>query len=71
MEIARALKMFKRNCALGFVFGILSSVYGAITVSKPSSESKPILYLDMVYCKFLLDVSVEIDPFRCEQMSVI
>ena len=28
------------------------------------SESKPILYLDMVYCKFLLYVSVEIDPFK-------
>ena len=35
------------------------------------SESKPILYLDMVYCKFLLYVSVEIDPFSCEQMSAI
>ena len=35
-------------------------------------ESKPILYLNTVYYKFLLNVrSVEIDPFRCEQMSVI
>ena len=33
------------------------------------SESKPILYLDTVYCKFLLYVSVEIDPFSCEQIS--
>ena len=31
------------------------------------SESKSILYLDTVYCKFLLYVSVEIDPFSCEQ----
>ena len=31
------------------------------------SESKPILYLNTVYCKFLLYVSVEIDPFSCEQ----
>ena len=35
------------------------------------SESKPILYLDTVYCKFLLYVSVETDPFSCEQTSVI
>ena len=28
------------------------------------SESKTILYLDTVYCKFLLYVSVEINPFR-------
>ena len=35
------------------------------------SESKPILYLDTVYCKFLLYVSVEIDPFSCEQTSAI
>ena len=30
------------------------------------SESKPILYLDTIYCKFLLYVSVEIDPFSCK-----
>ena len=35
------------------------------------SESKPILYLDTVYCKFLLYVSVEIDPFSCEQTLAI
>ena len=28
------------------------------------SESKTILYLDTVYCKCLLYVSVEIDPFK-------
>ena len=28
------------------------------------SESKTILYLDMVYCKFLLYVSIEINPFK-------
>ena len=32
------------------------------------SESKPILYLDTVYCKFLF---VEIDPFSCKQTSAI
>ena len=53
--------------ALGFEFSIQSSVYGATTCS----ESKPILYLDMVYCKFLLYVSIEIDPFSCEQTSAI
>ena len=31
------------------------------------SESKPILNLDTVDCKFLRYVSVEIDLFRCEQ----
>ena len=55
--------VLKWNCALGFEFSIQSSVYGA--------ESKPILYLDTVYCKFLLYVSVEIDPFSCEQTSAI
>ena len=33
--------------------------------------NKPILYLDTIYCKFLLHVSVEIDPFSCEQTSAI
>ena len=28
------------------------------------SESKIILYLDMVYCKFLLYVSIEINPLK-------
>ena len=28
------------------------------------SESKTILYLDTVYCKFILNVSVEINPFK-------
>ena len=28
------------------------------------SESKAILYLDTVYCKFLIYVSVEIEPFK-------
>ena len=42
--------VLKWNRALGFEFSIQYSVYG--------SESKPILYLDTVYCKFLLYVSV-------------
>ena len=33
------------------------------------SESKTILYLDMVYCKFLLYVSVEINPFKHRYFS--
>ena len=33
------------------------------------SESKPILYLDTVYCKFLLYVSVEIYPFSCTNIG--
>ena len=36
METTRALKTFKRNCALGFEFSIQSSVYGATTVAKVS-----------------------------------
>ena len=48
--------VLKWNHALGFEFSIQSSVYG--------NESKPILYLDTVYCKFLLYVSVEIYPFK-------
>ena len=50
----------KWNRALEFQ----SSVYGATTVTK---VRKPILYLDMVYCTFLLYVSIEIDPFRCNK----
>ena len=42
--------VLKWNCALGFEFSFQSSVYGA--------ESKPITYLDTVYCKFLLYVCV-------------
>ena len=33
------------------------------------SESKTILYLDMVNCKFLLNVSVEINPFKHRYFS--
>ena len=33
------------------------------------SKSKAILYLDMVYCKFLLDVGVEIEPFKHRYFS--
>ena len=54
--------VLKWNLALGFEFSIKSSVYGATT-----SESKLIVYLYNVYCKFLLYVSIEIDPFSCEQ----
>ena len=54
--------VLKWNRALGYEFIIQSSVYSATTVDK----SKPILYLDTVYCKFFLYVKVEIDPFSCE-----
>ena len=33
------------------------------------SESKTILYLDTVYCKFLLNVSVEINSFKHRYFS--
>ena len=33
-------------------------------------ESKPILYLDMVYCKFLLYVGIEINPFKHRYFSI-
>ena len=35
------------------------------------SESKTVLYLDMVYCKFLLYVSVEINPFKHGYFSTL
>ena len=58
--------VLKWNRAHGFEFGIhptlcLRRYY--------CSEGKPILYLDMVYCKFLLYVCVEIDPFKHRQFS--
>ena len=48
---------------LGLVSSLLSSrrYYG--------SRSKTILYLDTVYCKFLLYVSVEINPFKHRYVS--
>ena len=67
--------VLKWNRALGFEFSIQSSVYGVTFCC----ESKPILYLDTVYCKFLLYVCVEIDPcscveidpYSCEQRSAV
>ena len=61
METARALKMFENGTVrLGLsLVSIQSFVY--------CSESKPVLYQDTVYCKFLFYVCVEIDPFSCEQ----
>ena len=51
--------------ALGFVFSVQSSVYGAITVAK-------VYYLPgHGLLKFLLYACVEIDPFSYEQTSVI
>ena len=48
---------------LSLVFSLLSSrrYY--------CSESKTILYLDTVYCKFLLYVSIEINPFKHRYFS--
>ena len=54
----------KWNLALGFEF----SIHPIFCLR---SESKPIFYQDTVYCKFLLYVCVEIDPFSCEQTSAI
>ena len=45
---------------LRFEFSIQSFVFWRYYCS----ESKIIFYLDMVYCKFLLYVSVEINPFK-------
>ena len=50
--------IIKWTRALGFEFSIQSSVFGATTVAKV----KLTLYLDTLYCKFLLYVSVEINP---------
>ena len=55
--MARALKMFQNGT-------------GRLGLSLVSSLL-PILHLDMVYCKFLLYVSVAIDPFSWEQTSAI
>ena len=60
--------VLKWNRALGFEF----SIHPIFCVRRNyCSESKPILYQDMVYCKFLLYVCIEIDPFSCEQTSAI
>ena len=43
----------------------LSLVYSFLSSQRYyCSERKPILYLDTVYCKFLLYASVEINPFK-------
>ena len=52
--------VLKWNRALGFEF----STHPIFRLRRYyCSESKPILYQDTVYCKFLLYVCVEIDPF--------
>ena len=56
-----------RNVLKGTVRLGLSLVSCFLSTGYYCSESKPILYLDTVYCKFLLYVSVEIDPFSCKQ----
>ena len=58
--------VLKWNRALGFEVSIQSSVYGATTVAKVSLFSTW-----TQSCKFLLYVSIEIDPFSCEQTSAI
>ena len=58
--------VLKWNRVLGFEFSILSE-----SSSESSSESRPILYLDTVYCRFLLYESVEIYPFSWEQTSAV
>ena len=52
------LNCFKRNCELWFEFSIQSAVFTVPLLS----ESKIILYLDTVYCKFFL--YVEINAFK-------
>ena len=60
-----------KNVLKGTVRLGLSLVSSLLSRRNYCSESKLILYLDTVYCKFLLYVSVEIDPFSCEQTSAI
>ena len=60
METARALKMFKGTARFGL--NLVSSLLSSQRYY--CSESKTILYLDTVYYKFLLYVSVEINPFK-------
>ena len=58
--------VFKWNRTLGFEFSIQSSVYGTTTLVKVS------LFSTWTRCtKFLLYVSIKIDPFSCEQTSAI
>ena len=59
--------VLKWNRALGFEFSIQSSVYGATTVAKVC------LFSTWTRCTviFYFNVSVEIDPFSCEQTSAI
>ena len=59
--------VLKWNSALGFEFSIQFSVYGATTVAKVS------LFSTWTRCtvSFYSNVSVEIDPFSCEQTSAI
>ena len=59
--------IFKWNRALGFEFSIQSSVYGATTVVKVSVFST----WTWSTVSFYSYVSVEIDPFSCEQTSAI
>ena len=60
--------VLKWNCALGFEF----SIYPIFCLRQYyCNESKSILYQDTVYCKFLLYVCIEIDPFSCKQTSAI
>ena len=59
-----------KNVLKGTVRLGLSLVYPGFCLRRNyCSESKPILYLDTVYCKFLLYVSVEIDPFSCTSIG--
>ena len=59
--------VLKWNRALGFEFSIQSSVYGATTVAKVSLFST----WTRSTVSFYSYVSVEIDPFSCEQTTVI
>ena len=63
LKTAWPKNVLKWNRELGFEFSIQSSVYGATT----GTYSLP----GQVYCKLLLNVNVEIDPFSCEQTTTI
>ena len=59
-----------KNFLKGIVLFGLNSVFSLLSSRRYyRSESKTILYLNTVYCKFLLYVSIEINPFKHRYFS--
>ena len=62
--------MGTKNVLKGTVRFGLSLVYSILSSRRYyCSESKTIIYLDTVYCKFLLYVSIEINSFKLRYFS--